>query len=49
MSERYAVFKVYYDTYENVARDGDKPPEQVSKPMPYEQALARLDEFWGCG
>jgi hypothetical protein len=45
MSERYAVFKVYYDTYENIARDGHKAPERVSGAMPYEVALQRLEDY----
>jgi hypothetical protein len=45
MSERYAVFRVFYDTYENIARDGHKAPERVSGSMPYAVAMERLPDY----
>jgi hypothetical protein len=49
MGEKYAVFKVFYGTYDDIARDGDRPQERVTEAMPCQDALLRLEDFVPAG
>jgi hypothetical protein len=41
----YAVWRVTYATYEEMARTGDIKPVMVAKDLPYEKAIALADSL----